>query len=623
MLSSPRVHVLLICCLCIQSALAQTEVRSYPDPGFRQLGVYGGGPEQHFDYFLHKLSLPDTFPNKAAWWASLHRERTTLNNARRHDLFIVYSGEKDGNLEDAKRRIDAWLASEPGSPTYPELIPAICLGEENTGADDFVLKALAEHIRSQYRIPVFQWYSDPLPPSPELTADGWIWDSYGWDGVRFRKHLMKFTALRKPAICVPWAADPHWPQWTQYPTTAALIDREWRQFEICREFNVGCAVFAVAGPHGSVNTWAGSSAPELIKLRHALRTQRQAMHAVRAGELPLSSANIAARDRTIAVGGDPDLPSEYEESFSGFAWIHDAELHGFLNLRLTSRPDKPGFLELVPRDKGPALASLVYRFQSWFPLEQVEILLDASVSASPGTRNILSLTTDETEQTWPLEAIQEQPNVGSLLRLKDEQLVKGKQVFLVRILMEHAQGEAGIVANRLDRLRVRCVHQPPPPGTRAQLQSDDNDVLSYEDDFQAMRWPHLGAMSVAHASHGGFRDGHFWVGLKGGTATSTRLTQRIASPRPLQELTVTADCYADTTNLGGSVTLAIAPRQQEPRWKVTSQGRHDGPLTLVVPAAELAGLQEFDIDVTLSSNSGVEQPGKACATLKRIRVEAR
>ena len=84
-----------------------------------------------------------------------------------------------------------------------------------------------------------------------------------------------------------------------------------------------------------------------------------------------------------------------------------------------------------------------------------------------------------------------------------------------------------------------------------------------------------------------------------------------------------ADCYADAPNLGGSVTLSVAPRQGEARWSVTSQGRHDGPLTLKVPAEKLAGLQEFDVHVLLSSSSGVEQGDKACATLRGMRVHAK
>ena len=59
--------ILLGLSLCATPAAAQSEVRNYPDPGHRWLGVYAGGPEQHFDYFLRKISLSDTFPDKAAW----------------------------------------------------------------------------------------------------------------------------------------------------------------------------------------------------------------------------------------------------------------------------------------------------------------------------------------------------------------------------------------------------------------------------------------------------------------------------------------------------------------------------------------------------------------------------
>ncbi len=605
--------------------MARSEVRPYPDPGHRRLGVYAGGPEQHFDYFLRKLSLGDTFPDKTAWWAGLRTERKERSGTHlaRHDVFIVYCGEKDGNVRNSIRRIDAWLKSEPASPTFPELIPAICLGEENLTSYNPVLEAVAAHIRKNYRIPVLQWYSDPIAPSTDLTADGWIWDSYGWDSVRFRKHLMKFAVLRKPVICVPWASDPHWPQWTQYPTAAALMDREWRQFDVCREFNVGCAVFAVAGPHGSVNTWAGSSSRELVTLRNALRAQRAAMHALRPGEVPLTSANISARDRAIPVGGDPDAPSDYVETFSGFDWLHAADVRGFLHLRLTSRPGTPGFLELAPRESGPALASLTYRFESWFPLERVEITLDADAAASPGVRNHLSLTTEEAEKPRRLEAVQQGSSGAATVRLEDSKMIRGRHTFFVRVFMENPRGKAGVAANRLDRLRVRCVHQPPRSGAAATLVADDNDGLSYEDDFQATRWPHFGAVTAAHPSHGGFRQSHFWVGLKGGTATSTRLVQRISSPRALKELTVIADCYADAANLGGSVTLSVAPRHGAGRWSTTSQGRQNGPLQLKVPADQLAGMRDFDVHVLLSSSSGVEQGDRACATLSRIAVNAR
>ncbi len=285
----------------INTSDAQTQKHSYPNPGYRFLGVYGGGDDRYFDYHLGKLSLGDTFPDKAAWWAGVKASRAGRDDAHRHDVWIVYCGERDADLETGKRRLDAWLAPEKDCPTYPELIPAICLGEENTGGRVEVLDGLARHVREKYGIPVFQWFSDPLTPDPNLTADGWIWDSYGWDRVGFRKHLMKFVALGKPAICVPWATDPHWPQWTQYPTAEALINREWHQFDTAREFNVSCAAFAVAGPTGSVNHWMGSESADMVQLRAALRLKREEMHDTRPGTLPLSVA-AAEEARRIPAG---------------------------------------------------------------------------------------------------------------------------------------------------------------------------------------------------------------------------------------------------------------------------------------------------------------------------------
>jgi len=623
-----RSLIIGVACLAVAtnaagSALAQSGVRPYPDPGHRWLGVYAGGPEQYFDYYLRKISLSDSFPNKAAWWADLKAQRAARDDAHRHDVYIVYCGERDGNAEAAKKRLDGWLQAEAECPTYPELIPAICLGEENVGAHREVLDVLARHIRDKYGIPVMQWYSDPLAPDPGLTADGWIWDSYGWDSVRFRKHLMKFVVLGKPAICVPWATDPHWPQWTRYPNAAALIDGQWQQFDICREFNVSCAAFAVAGPHGSVNTWAGSNSPDMLTLRNALRIRREAMHAIRPGELPQTSAGFSARDRAISVGGDPGSPSEYDESFSGFGWLHDANVRGFLHLKLTSRPDEPGFLTLIPQSDGPARASLVVRCESYFPLDSVHVTLDAAAPTTAGARNTLAIAIDDQDESWPREEVQQATDAVSPLELRDEQVVRGKHVFFVRVAMECPGGKPDVSGNRLDRLRVRCVHQIPPPGAAAVLASDANGNLSYQDDFRATRWPHLGRLEVVHPTHGGYRDGGFWVGLKGGTATSAQLVQRVNSPRPLKELAVTANCYADSRNLGGSVTLSVAPRNGPPRWSIRTQGRHDGPLRLDVPPAELAGMQAFDMHVTLSSSSGVEQGAKACATLSALSVQAK
>jgi hypothetical protein len=44
---------------------------------------------------------------------------------------------------------------------------------------------------------------------------------------------------------------------------------------------------------------------------------------------------------------------------------------------------------------------------------------------------------------------------------------------------------------------------------------------------------------------------------------------------------------------------------------------------LVVPPKELARLQEFDVHLTLSSSSGVENGDKACAMVNGLTVRAK
>ncbi len=163
------------------------------------------------------------------------------------------------------------------------------------------------------------------------------------------------------------------------------------------------------------------------------------------------------------------------------------------------------------------------------------------------------------------------------------------------------------------------------------LTRDQYGNLSYDDDFTTTRWQHFGGFKTGHASHAGFRDAGFWVGLKGGYPVSNTIVQRFSSPHPLKELKVSVDGYANSTDLGGQLILKVAPRDGKPLWSTGSKGRHKGRLTLRIPTEELTGasaklrdgLQHFDVRVTLRSTSGVENGPKACATFDAIHVRAR
>ena len=208
----------------------------------------GRRPEQYFDYSLAKISLGDSFPNKAAWWADFKAAAPAATMLAGTMSISCIAARKRGTSKSLRSGLT------PGSSRSRAVRPFRNWSRPS---------AWERKTSDRKGICSMPWRGTSVTstasrfcngtatrsaPDPDLTADGWVWDSYGWDSVSFRKHVMKFVALGKPAICVPWATDPQWPQWTKYPSAAALMDREWRQFDICREFNVSCTAFAVAGP---------------------------------------------------------------------------------------------------------------------------------------------------------------------------------------------------------------------------------------------------------------------------------------------------------------------------------------------------------------------------------------
>ena len=605
---------------------AQTEVRPYSNPGYTRIGVYGGGPRKYFDYNQVRHSLGDTFPNKKQWW---ERSKATYDAGKfgsNHDVWRVYCGERRDTLEKCIQRVDAWLKSEPGIKTYPEIIPAVCLGEENQSINDVTLEGLARHIRDNYGIAVMQWYTYPAGPNTNLTADGWLLDAYGMGDVQFRKHLMKFVSLGKPVMHTAWASDPHWPNWTQYPNTAALVNNEWHQFQACMEFNVTAAVFAVAGP-GAMNPWLSSGTPEMIKLRNWLRTKRAEIRAFKPGDLPLASANFSARDRTVPVGGDSGSPSVYDENFSDFGWIHDANLTGFLDMRLTSRPQTPGFL-LARTDKDrPVEATLVYRFESYFPLKTVKVTLDAEAPKVGRCRNEIALSYDDLSDDWTLQSAQQGTDgIETIASTANSESLQNRRVFYVRVRMTNHADEAGQQGNRLDRLRIECVHQEPSEGAAAALVRDGYGNLSYDDDFSTTRWQHLGGVTAAHKNHGGYEEGRFWVGMVGGFTTSTHVIQRLSTPQELKDLTVSLQARVNTRNLGGHLDLGIAPRGGKIQWRTSTDGKPRGVyngLTLKVDSEDLKSLRDFDVHIVLRSTSGVEGGRKECASVSTLRIRGK
>ena len=663
-----------ILCLSGSTLFAGQDVRPYSDPGYRLMGIYAGGPSW-IDYGMPKLSLDDEFPNKKQWWANLKSARRAGSPA--HQVYIIYPGIRRMNMpmEQCYKRVDAWLKPEPGVETYPELIPAICLAEENRQQLKPRLEALAGYIREKYGIAVFQWlegWTDPLPPSPQLTADGWVFDYYFFEYPDFRKHLMKFVALDKPVICCVWAADPDWPDFFVPTRPAANIQALQRnvqdQFNACKEFDVSTILFAVAGRSGSISSWLGSHTPDMVALRNWIKVRQAQMHALRPGSLPLASANYSGRGggppwidhrrHSIFVGGVPEEPSVYEDEFGGFRWIEDANITGFLDLKLTSRPDEePGYLLAKTRRDRPVHSTLTYRFESHFPLRNVEAELIGSAPSGARAVNELALSVDE--QKWTNVVKQSGNDQLQPLVLRADQEVASRHVFYLRVCIRNDARDVGIAANRLDRFTVRCVHDAPDDAV-ARLHEDTYGYLRYRDDFYTSRWRHVGTLDVSDPERGGWQPGSydlasrglesfwerrteqggFWVGPT--ERAEVYLTQRFSSPRVLKQLNVSTITYV--FDEVGHVDLGVGPRGGQIRWRTSTdehieemRGRYRAfeafaePateqrrnwLTLEVPPEELGELRDFDVHIVLRGSGAAGKELKRCAAVHALEIEGK
>ena len=157
------------------------------------------------------------------------------------------------------------------------------------------------------------------------------------------------------------------------------------------------------------------------------------------------------------MGGTAEEPSVYEDNFDEYLWIDDANLTGFLDVKLTSLPkEEPGFLLAKTRSERPVDATLTYRFESYFPLDSVEMELIGAAPIAAKAVNELALLLNE--QDWPVVVKQSGNDEMQSLALRAQEEVKGSRVFYLRVQMRNDARAIGIRANRLDRLVVRCIH---------------------------------------------------------------------------------------------------------------------------------------------------------------------
>ena len=159
--------------------------------------------------------------------------------------------------EDAIAAIDAFFTPGEGIEPCPEKIFAVTPAEENVTWDGqtAVQDALARHLRDKYGVKTYQWLTEPLRPTLEMQADGWVFDAYSvTDPDFFHAHIESFILTGLPVVPCLWASG-KWGGWFTVRTWDDLTRYTVERMDMCRSLNLPLLLFAVAGKQGSPHQW--------------------------------------------------------------------------------------------------------------------------------------------------------------------------------------------------------------------------------------------------------------------------------------------------------------------------------------------------------------------------------
>jgi len=589
-------RVAALCAVLAFTVHAQQNPRTL---GYAKVGVYGTIFD-FCDYSVFKLRIPknETYlPLMAKRLADVHAQgRLNLLGLYCFDR-IKHSRPVAEYLANADRMLRAIDLTK---------VHAIFLSEENVTWNKGLelLNTLYGHIKANYDVPVYQWYSTPMLHHAKQRADGWVIDPYGMRKDAFRKYLMKYLVLGKPVVdCLH--ASPH----RDPAGTRELHDATRDQIEVCREFNVPMFFFCVDTKYGSPAIWLHSDDSEIVSAREWLLAEVSRIRATDTSKLPLTSADYST-GQPIPVAGDQSHRSTYEDRFDTIreGFMDDAFINGFSLLRWDGEEE----LLHVKCNRGARNSvDLIYHFASDFEMSGMAATLTGSLLAEDACP---SLTMSINGHRFEHEATAEKTGAFTLRSDPNGSPEFVGKEFWVRIRAAVGKTPAEPIA--LDSFRVTC-QVAPPERREVALTPGEGGAVTYADDFQTQKHLHLALIDNLDQLE--WRRGYVGThGLKGCSNVVT-LRQKFVCGQALSALRVTMSSTAHRA-LGSSNTLALSLDGEKPilsestKGKERKGGRYHG--TIEIDASEdqrFARAREFWVHLTMSNGCG-----KATRTSNRI-----
>lgn len=509
---------------------------------FSKVGVYGGaGNAKFYDFSVYSINVPnEVSPLKhvESWRKYIHGAsevgKITLPRISFWHWEDIYKPPSE-SFQTYAKRLDLALKSIDLEEIY-----GICLDEENADWDRRrrdMLNKLYDYVKSNYHIPVYQWYNPGDTPHFSQKADGWILNPYRATNPKFRKILQKYLIWGKPVICCIWADGAKGAYLKKHLEKQKQAFKD--QVNTCKEFNVPIFFYCTAPM--SVNQWLTSQEPVASEFRKMVYEVVKEAHKISPGELPLPSANFS-EGRKIEISGDIEGKYIYQENFDSYKFIDDANIEGFLNLRLDGRKKALRVLSF-PYKKG---VSLTYKFYSVFNIHNIETVVDINylseksrceVSFSKDGKNWMKKTR-ETTGIWEI-SYNSEPTKNLWIKISFPP--SGEKDYLVAEL-----NKLGIKA----KIKVKKHDE-------VLLQPDEQGQVRWVEDFQSQKYLHL-----THKIFG--PDDLIWqpgrLSIRGakGRRVESKLIYKFVSPKPLSDIVIELKCSANSPNLGGVNKISVS-----------------------------------------------------------------
>jgi len=555
--------------LPVLSMLLVGVVWAAPALDFSKVGIYAVGYDW-LDFVNYKFSDP----------AGGATYRKLVHEAKQRGQFVtvgLYTWDRVSHSKplaqvfaDTDKILDAMDLRE---------VDLIFLNEEEVdwqGGFEY-LNAIYDHVKLKYKGPVYQWYSLPMAPRWDQKADGWILDAYGMDYATFRRHLMRFLVLGKPAIvCVNATPGVNTFQCSQ------------EQVRVCEEFNVPVFYFCVHSRLGSINYWMSTDHPEVAKWRTWVLETTRHSHSLKPGALPAPEAQFSYAD-PVELAGDAKNQLRFSEDFTTVRFLRQATIHGFLNLAW-SGGEKAVWLKASDK---PTSAELLYHFTSPFTLKS------PTVKATGSGQIKLELSPDG--QQWVKGDSLPQLSGRNFWARITLVAPPSKQPVTILHSIEVTGGFAGPADHAMPLL-------PVVKNDEIFDETLEGEVL-YRDDFGAQRYLHIGEISGAPDLQ--WTPGSLTVHGIEGRAALVEIKQHFTSQRPLNLKRVALTNMSIGAlgghnelafSLGGKTPLATASSAGKGR---PSDGMFSGDLTLdLANEAKAQGVTDFWVHLVMVNSCG-------------------